>query len=97
MQTFQLDRHSSSRVRATLLESTPLGTPYQEVLTFVQDRGWRYTVHEGGERDTKSSTIEAEYDKFWGCPWWDTVEAYWKFDEQNRLKEINIQIISDAP
>jgi hypothetical protein len=91
IRAFNPARQSPARIRASLLESTPPGTPYDDVVTFVKSRGWEYHL-----RGFTAKTLVVEYGEYWELTWWDKVEAHWLFNEQNRLMDIEIQVISDA-
>ena len=97
LRSFNPARQPPERIRYSLLESTPLGTPYEDVLAFVRTRGWRYRVLEPGHGEIKHRSIEADYGEYYEFPFINTVEVYWKFDQHDRLKEIAIDIVSDAP
>src|SRR5262245_58068681 len=87
---FNPARQPPERIRGERVEHTPVGTPSEDVLAFVQRQGWRYRTHEPGTAGYESKTLIAEYGGYQGIPWWVWHEAAWQFDENGRLKLIYI-------
>ena len=91
-------RRSDAEVRAWLCSITPLGSNRNEVQAIVDARGWsdkRYqkTV----PSPAKKPFLGGEIGGYQGMPWYVFVSAFWEFDEDNRLKNIQIRHIIDSP
>lgn len=86
-------------IRKSVLKKTPLGTSIEEVRTFIFKKRWKITQEWNGtfkERDEKnypyvsgSSFMEATVGRYIGG--YVNVEAFWGFDDENKLIDVKIR------
>jgi hypothetical protein len=83
------------KVRAWLLQQTPIGSSSKEVLAYSGEKGWRGSENEDTSSELADSHISCQLGSY-GFPWSRTyVAACWEFDSNDRLT--NIQISRTQP
>src|SRR6185503_12635853 len=86
---------SDERIRASLLERTPIGSSVVEVRLLVDEEGFSKVGHWSSPSKVEvdlftptsiraASLLNAELASYW-APWQTSTEAYWFFDRADRL------------
>ena len=88
-----------------LLISTPLGTPMDDVLTFIRKKGWMIRMidtsqgfpdQRDGYQQTGSRHIEVYMGSYQGIPWRVDITVYWGFNDNSQLVDIWVWKTADA-
>jgi|ERR1700722_4689883 len=100
---------SDEKIRASVLQQTPLGCSWEEVHAFIKQHDWPiiYESRDKGLRQKSASrgevvigigTVECELGvtHFVLFPFHTDVLAYWEFDKNGRLTEVWIDQQTDA-
>ncbi len=91
-------RQSDAKLRAWLLNKTPLGASSNEVLMSVKMHGWYTDGYKSTlPRPATDPFIAGELGGYQGIPWYTFVSAFWEFDSSNRLADIRIRRVVDSP
>ena len=91
-------RKSDAIIRARLFAITPVGSNFDDVRQILIRYGW----HDPGYQTTLPSPAEKPFlggrvGGYQSLPWHTTVCAFWEFDKDERLVDIQIQRIIDSP
>jgi hypothetical protein len=91
-------RQSNADFRAWLLVKTPLGSTSNEVRSVLEQHGW-YTdgFRTTQPRPAADPFLAGELGGYQGFPLYTFVSAFWEFDGSNRLADIRIRRIMNAP
>ena len=101
-----LKRCSGKHIHDYLLTTTPVGTPYSQVLGFVEQHRWKkYEVRNGYFMRPKPGAPEIEVGRkhiraclggYQGLPFWTDVECVYAFDSDDGLIDIFVVKFRDA-
>jgi hypothetical protein len=92
-------REDYAVVRESLLKKTRLGTPYQEVVTVVQRKGWKREVPKEQHRAGDARSLTALLGHYWhhrrpgtkGMTFRLDVYASWHFGQDDRLADVVVE------
>ena len=98
-------RLPSDLLERRLLITTPLGTPMDDVLAFIRNKGWMIRMIDTSQgfpdqRDdyqrTGSRHIEVYMGSYQGIPWRRDITVYWGFNDNSQLVDIWVWKTADA-
>jgi len=95
-------RRSESTITESLLKQTPIGTPRDEVKTFISEQGWPMGIKFWGiktsgeetaeEREEKERWLDCRLGTYVDFPDFETVvDAEWHFDKTGKLESIKVR------
>jgi hypothetical protein len=92
-------REDDAAVRESLLKKTPLGAPYQDVVAFVQHKGWNREVPKEQQPAGDARSVTALLGHYWhhcrpgtkGLTYRLDVYASWRFDQNDRLADVVVE------
>jgi hypothetical protein len=91
-------RKSDATVQEWLFSKTPLGSRIDEVRPFLDQHGWNDPrFQKTWPRPAKEPFLGGEIGSYQGLPWWVSVRAFWEFDDDGRLTNIQIERTYDSP
>ena len=85
-------RRSNWEIAAGLLERTPPGTPREEIRALIVRERWSV----GGIVPEEQQALSGELGGYQGFPFYVFVYARWEFDENGRLRAIQVTKLTDA-
>src|SRR5262245_58809294 len=102
-----LPRRSAQSIRGQILQHTPQGSGYTEVMKYVKTQGWPVSVQSSGleaknigmkpARVVRHRVVQAYLGHYNDLPWVVNVNCYWAFDEQDKLIDVFVEKQIDTP
>ena len=100
-------RYPADHIRKGLLREHPLGSRSADVQAWLDAQQWRDRAHheqvglywqDPGRRPEVigSKSLAAHLGHYQGFPWRVNVEAFWAFDDQDRLIEVKVRKSADS-
>lgn len=90
---------SEAKIRASLLERTPVGTPRSDVETFVAKQGW-HRLDVAPRSGNVQTPIEVYFGEYFICGSWGFamrgVYGTWGFDSDGRIVDVKVRKANDA-
>ena len=91
-------RQSDTDVRQWLLSKTPTGSHFSDVSSFLEHNGWHDERYQQRiPAPAAQPFLGGEIGNYQGIPWHTSVRAFWEFDDDGRLLDIQIERIKDSP
>lgn len=97
-------RRSPASIRSSLLKRTPVGTAHEDVVTFVEREGWRFSSSKGSPPPSElehpdtvglfpdlqvTSTLHVSLGEYWAWPIFARrVWGEWLFDTNHHVLDI---------
>ena len=94
-------RRPRSDIQNWVLEKTPLGSSVEDVRSVIAGNRWKVNLDWKGTNNTLTEVqgtqiIGAYLGGYQGLPWHADVDAYWGFDDDGKLIDLNVRKYYDA-
>ena len=91
-------RKPDAQLRAWLLDQTPVGSSRSDVKAILKERGW-YTdgFATTQPRPARYPFLAGDLGGYQGLPWYVFVDAFWEFDNNEKLVNVRVRRIIDSP